>query len=594
VVIYEFDGVDNVFDTSELSQDESAYLLMDDTADSERIIFNNGNTYKIQKKTGVTKNTFFVYKKTEINTYDLIQTLDTDGDMTYDVDRVSFAFGSVFLTELAKQVDFEVQPGSNFNRATGEITFIVKNIGELTSGGTDYRRIFEVTTDIDEAVKLHELPADSSFNFTNSDGIPVTYYQKNNDTSFNIILTSEIDNNYVLGCLNDDNTFLTNSPEQNADDTISFVFTGNFQVGHEYMVSADDPLANGDWPNSGHTIERIDDGANPSNNYFVFTYQEPVAPDVITISSIGEDSVVVSNAVGDTFDIATSFDLEVLPSGDTPIGIATVSTISFPYTFSTGLIPGTSCSIYARANQPRGSGDWTGPFEFTTLEPFVEEQVVPAPITSASALGDPYISTLCGKKFKLPNSTKIYRMTETTYNNKQLIINAGVSQLTEQEITFLKKFTSKITNRRPVTNGYFFDKFFISYGNKYVIFNRDIELIETNITQNDTEFSINFNNELKDFSCPLQLQGKCKQKETNIKIADKITINLLNIFNPQIINGVEFNYNGNNENIKGVFNTFYHPKNYVIKQIDNTKPIKLKTNLPEYKKQISDKFDLLI
>ena len=94
----------------------------------------------------------------------------------------------------------------------------------------------------------------------------------------------------------------------------------------------------------------------------------------------------------------------------------------------------------------------------------------------------------------------------------------------------LKIFASKITNRRPVTNGYFFDKFFISYGNKYVIFNRDIELLETNITQNDTEFSINFNKELKDFSCPLQLQGKCKQKEMNIKIADNITINLLTIF----------------------------------------------------------------
>jgi len=303
------------------------------------------------------------------------------------------------------------------------------------------------------------------------------------------------------------------------------------------------------------------------------------------------------------------FDIEVVPSGGTPTGIATVSAISFPYAFSTGLIPDTSYSIYARVNQMTGSGDWEGPFDFTTLAPAVDQAVVAAPgpapapapppapapdvITSAGGYGDPYISTLCGKKFKIPNSTKIYRMVETTYNNKQLIINASVSQLTEQEITFLKKFTSKITNRRPVTNGYFFDKFFISYGNKYAIFNRNIDLIETNITQNDTDFSINFNKELKEFSCPMQLQGKCKQKETIIKIADKITINLLNIFNPQIINGIELNYRGNIENIKGIFNTFYHPKNYVIKQIENTKPIKLKTNLSEYKKQITDKFDLL-
>ena len=233
------------------------------------------------------------------------------------------------------------------------------------------------------------------------------------------------------------------------------------------------------------------------------------------------------------------------------------------------------------------------PFSDSFTQPAPPAPAAP-PTTSASALGDPYISTLCGKKFKLPNSTKIYRMAETTYNNKQLIVNASVSQLTDQEITILKKITSKFTNKRPVTNGYFFDKFFISYGNKYAIFNRNIELIETNITQNDTEFSINFSKEIKVFSCPLQLQGKCKQKETNINIADKITINLLNIFNPQIINGMEFNYRGNIENIKGIFNTFYHPKNYVIKQIENTKPIKLKTNLSEYKKQINDKFDLLL
>jgi hypothetical protein len=65
---------------------------------------------------------------------------------------------------------------------------------------------------------------------------------------------------------------------------------------------------------------------------------------------------------------------------------------------------------------------------------------------------------------------------------------------------------------------------------------------------------------------------------------------LLNIFNPQIINGIEFDYIGNTDDIKGVFNTFSHPKNYTIKKLDSTKPIKLKGNLPEYKKLISDKF----
>ena len=229
-------------------------------------------------------------------------------------------------------------------------------------------------------------------------------------------------------------------------------------------------------------------------------------------------------------------------------------------------------------------------------EPEPEEEPDPAaapPTTSATAVGDPYISTLCGKKFKLPNSTKIYRMAETSYNNKQFTVNASVSQLTDYEINILKNFTSKFTNRIPVTNGYFFDKFFISYGTKFAIFNRNIELVETNITQNDNEFSINFSTELKEFSCPLQLQGTSKRKDTIIKIANTITINLLNIFNPQIINGIELNYCGNIDNIKGIFNTFYHPKNYTIKQIDNVNPIKLKTNLSEYKKLISDKFEMI-
>ena len=73
--------------------------------------------------------------------------------------------------------------------------------------------------------------------------------------------------------------YLTNSPPLKAGDSISFKFTGDFEIGKTYMVCADEPLFYSSWPTTADTAEIIDEAANPSNNYFVFT----VPPDPATI-----------------------------------------------------------------------------------------------------------------------------------------------------------------------------------------------------------------------------------------------------------------------------------------------------------------------
>jgi len=73
--------------------------------------------------------------------------------------------------------------------------------------------------------------------------------------------------------------YLTNRDPLKAGDSISFKFKGNFEYGKTYMVCADDPLYYSAWPTPADTEEIIDEAANPSNNYFVFT----VPPDPATI-----------------------------------------------------------------------------------------------------------------------------------------------------------------------------------------------------------------------------------------------------------------------------------------------------------------------
>jgi len=78
--------------------------------------------------------------------------------------------------------------------------------------------------------------------------------------------------------------------------------------------------------------------------------------------------------------------------------------------------------------------------------------------------------------------TQIYRIAKIKHEEELIIINARVSQLIND------------TADENHNINLLFDKFFISYGTKYAIFNSNIDVIETNITLTDNTLSINLNN----------------------------------------------------------------------------------------------------
>jgi len=210
-------------------------------------------------------------------------------------------------------------------------------------------------------------------------------------------------------------------------------------------------------------------------------------------------------------------------------------------------------------------------------------------VPPASSNGDPYVTTLCGNKFKLPNSIRTYRMIEQSVNDKDLIVNASVSMLTKEEVDKLKLTASLYTKQEPITDGYFYEKFFVSYGGKYAVFDRNINLIETNITSEimkELNISIEYIKESRPFRCPIQ--GNSTSFDTVISVSGSV-ITLKSINHPQIINGIEFYTSKNTDTVSGILNTYLHPRNYVIKKVNSTKKIKNKVNRV-YSKSVSEKW----
>lgn len=199
-------------------------------------------------------------------------------------------------------------------------------------------------------------------------------------------------------------------------------------------------------------------------------------------------------------------------------------------------------------------------------------------ISVASSSGDPYVRTLSGFRYKLPNVERIYRCIDLYQNNKRLIVNCKVSQLTRDEIDELTSFAKEHGNQVPVTDGYFYKEFFVKYGDKYVLFDRKINIIETNINtcDNDDDVVIKRLEDSKIFECPIQ--GRALANSFIIR-TNMITIELIKILHPQIINGIDISFSGNDlKRVSGIFNTCVHPKYYRLRRIDSQKVINIQTN----------------
>lgn len=207
--------------------------------------------------------------------------------------------------------------------------------------------------------------------------------------------------------------------------------------------------------------------------------------------------------------------------------------------------------------------------------------------SSSSSSGDPYINTMKGFRYKLPNVSRIYRCIDAIKNGKRLIVNAGVSNLTKQEVEHLNNtFKHYVGDKKLVTDGFFYDSFFISYGENYAVFDRNINLLETNIDSNNlnSDMEIKIDNKPKDFFCPIQ--GKSTSTSITINIIG-VEIELLKINHPQIINGINCRYNGYNGEVKGIFNDIVNPKNYKIKNLKYVKGISV-SDSKQYKKNTKE------
>ena len=164
--------------------------------------------------------------------------------------------------------DFAVMPASNYNYITNVVTYVVKNIGTADASGyknTDYRILLEVTTDIDESNTVSHLPAGTPLH-VNQHGCSGIYYAKK-ARSYNIVLDKNVEHKYSTFV---SQFYICNTPTLKQNDTVSFKFTGEFEVDKTYLIAADDILCHPH--NNGDTAELIDDRSVDSNNFFVFTY----------------------------------------------------------------------------------------------------------------------------------------------------------------------------------------------------------------------------------------------------------------------------------------------------------------------------------
>ena len=147
------------------------------------------------------------------------------------------------------------------------------NIGTVDSTGYnnyDYRRIFEVTTVLEDSQTTQSLPA----------GTPI-YVRQNNETKiyypksvsdYNLQKEDSV-NNGDYSTWATWGSYLINRPPLKQNEFVTFKFKGDFVAGNTYMVCADDILYYNSL-GSADTVEIIDDDSNPSNNYFVFTVEE--------------------------------------------------------------------------------------------------------------------------------------------------------------------------------------------------------------------------------------------------------------------------------------------------------------------------------
>tara|TARA_B100001057_G_C22868453_1_gene957647 strand:+ start:122 stop:5107 length:4986 start_codon:yes stop_codon:yes gene_type:complete len=189
------------------------------------------------------------------------------------------------------------------------------------------------------------------------------------------------------------------------------------------------------------------------------------------------------------------------------------------------------------------------------------------------SIGDPYIIPAFGEIYKLPNLNKIYRL----FQYKSIYVNASVKKATkEKESQILDYYENlggnKNTNQEIITDGYYYDKFFIKSNNNYIL----IDIINNSISysKNAKEY---FNIEVIENVNNLNSFYAGEAVKLNIKFdnADEnLGFSIILFKNPQIDNGIEI-LNEVSKDAIGLLVRNYKSNLFEIDNIENTKNINL-------------------
>ncbi len=205
------------------------------------------------------------------------------------------------------------------------------------------------------------------------------------------------------------------------------------------------------------------------------------------------------------------------------------------------------------------------------------------------SFGDPYINPICGYPTKLPDENAIYRMVEGFGN---MFINASVSKLTkskQQKMAewFYNKSGYNAEKLGFITNGYYYNQFYISSENHILFCDLDKQCI--NINSNELSYFSIKNNYEYDKQNPICSNEKCNKYTIswNHEIMGNIIFTLRIYENPQIDNGISIDIQNNAQKCIGLLINNYKPHLMKLENIKQNKNKKLRRKLRRTKNKFS-------
>lgn len=207
------------------------------------------------------------------------------------------------------------------------------------------------------------------------------------------------------------------------------------------------------------------------------------------------------------------------------------------------------------------------------------------------SFGDPYINPICGYPTKLPDENAIYRMVEGFGN---MFINASVSKLNKSKQQKMKEWFYNKSGYEAdklgfITNGYYYNQFYISSENHVLFCDLDKECI--NINSNELNYFSIKNNYEYDKQNPICSNEKCNKYTIswNHKNMGNIIFTLRIYENPQIDNGISIDIQNNAQKCIGLLINNYKPHLMKLENIKQNKNKKLRRKLRRTKNKFSIK-----